>query len=147
VFPKLLEGESEASQPQVRELSRITPQNYTFAMGGIENFNQRPAYVLDIAPKSQNKYLVRGRIWVDTEDYAIVRVEGVPAKSPSFWIKSVHFVHTYQRTGPFWLPQTDRSVTDARIIGATDLTIEYFDYNANPPTISAFREAAQRSAP
>jgi hypothetical protein len=147
VFPKLLEGESEASRPDVRERSRITPQNYSFEMVGRDYVNQRLAYVLDIAPKTQNKYLVQGRMWVDAEDYAIVRIEGKPAKNPSFWIKSVHFVHTYQKAGPFWLPATDRSTTDARIIGATDLTIEYFDYTANPPELSAFHEAAPRSLP
>jgi hypothetical protein len=147
VFPKLLEGESEASRPDVRERSRITPQNYSFEMVGQDYVNQRLAYVMDIAPKTQNKYLVQGRMWVDAADYAIVRIEGKPAKNPSFWIKSVHFVHTYQKSGPFWLPASDRSVTDARIIGATELTIEYFDYATNPPTLSALREPTAGSLP
>jgi hypothetical protein len=147
VFPKLLEGESEASRPDVRELSRITPQNYSFEMVKQDYVNERLTYVMDIAPKTQNKYLVQGRMWVDAQDYAIVRIDGKPAKNPSFWIKSVHFVHTYQKTGPFWLPATDRSVTDARIIGATELTIEYFDYTPNPPRLSAFRESTPGSLP
>jgi len=147
VFPKLLEGESEASKPDVRERSRITPQNYSFEMVGKDYVNQRPVYVMDIAPKSQNKYLVQGRMWVDAEEYAIVRIEGKPAKNPSFWIKSVHFVHAYEKNGPFWLPVVDRSVTDARIIGNTELTIEYFDYSPNPPTLSATREPTTGSLP
>ena len=142
VFPRLLEGESEASQPGARELSRITPENYSFEMVGKENINQRPAYVIDVAPKTHNKYLLQGRIWVDAEDYAIARIEGKPAKNPSFWIKHVNFVHTYQKSGPFWLPVSDRSVTDARIIGATELTIEYFDYSTNAATLSASSELA-----
>ena len=146
VFPKLLDGETEASRPDVRELSRITPQNYSFEMVGKEPINQRLAYVMEITPKAQSKYLVQGRIWVDAEDYAVARVEGKPAKNPSFWIKSVHFVHSYEKTGQFWLPATDRSVTDARIIGATELTIEYFDYAPNVRTLSASRESASRSA-
>ena len=146
VFPKLLEGESEASQPDARARSRISLQNYTFEMVGRDDSNGHPAYIMDISPKTQNKYLVQGRIWVDADDYAVVRVEGRPAKNPSFWIKSVHFVHNYQKNGPFWLPVTDRSVTDARIIGATDVTIEYFDYAPNPPTLSASSGTAPRSA-
>ena len=147
VFPRLLESESEASLPGVRERSRITPENYSFEMVGRDSINQRPAYVIAIAPKTQNKYLIQGRIWVDAEDYAIVRIEGKPAKNPSFWIKSVHFVHTYQKNGPFWLPSTDRSVTDARIIGATELTIEYFDYATTGVTLSASRELDPGSLP
>jgi hypothetical protein len=78
---------------------------------------------------------------------AIVRIEGKAAKSPSFWIKSVHFVHTYQKSGSLWLPVSDRSVTDARILGSTELTIEYFDYAPNATALSAFRELAPGSLP
>jgi len=149
VFPRLLESEREASSPGLHERSRITPANYSFALAGREAINQRPAYVIEIAPKTQNKYLIQGRIWVDAEEYAIVRIEGKPAKNPSFWIKSVRFVHAYQKTGPFWLPVSDRSVTDARFIGSTELTIEYFDYTtkATPATLSASRDLASGSLP
>jgi hypothetical protein len=142
VFPRLLESESEASLPDVRERSRITPENYSFEMVGRDYVNQHPAYVIAITPKTQNKYLVRGRIWIDVDDYAIVRIEGKPAKNPSFWIKSVHFVRTYQKSGSFWLPVSDHSVTDARILGTTELTIEYFDYAPNATTLSALRKLA-----
>jgi len=147
VFPKLLESESEASRPDVRERSRITPENYSFDMVGRDYIDQRPAYVINIIPKTQNKYLVQGRIWVDLEDYAIMRIEGKAAKSPSFWIKSVHFVHTYQKNGMFWFPASDRSVTDVRILGATEVTIRYFDYSPNAATLSASRELASGCLP
>jgi hypothetical protein len=147
VFPRLLEGEREASQPGVRERSNITPANYSFEMVGRDYINQRAAYVLAITPKTHNQYLVEGRIWVDADDYAIARIEGKPAKNPSFWIKTVHFVHTYQKSGLIWLPVSDRSVTDARIIGATELTIEYLDYTPDAATVSAFRQPPPRSHP
>jgi hypothetical protein len=147
VFPKLLESESQASLPEFRDRSRITPENYSFEMVGRDYISGRPTYVIAISPKTQNKYLVQGRIWVDLEDYAIVRIEGKPAKSPSFWIKSVRFVHTYQKSGSFWFPVCDRSVTDVRILGATEVTIEYFDYSANATTLSASREIASGSLP
>lgn len=83
VFPRLLEAETDAARPDLRERSRITPDNYTFEMAGTDDVRGRPAYVISIEPKTQNKYLARGRIWVDAEEYAIVRVEGEPAKNPS----------------------------------------------------------------
>jgi len=147
VFPKLLEGESEASFPDVRERSRITPENYSFEMIGTDSIDQRPAYVLAIAPRKQNKYLVQGKIWVDLDEYAIVRIEGKPAKNPSFWTKSVHFVHTYQKSGEFWWPASDRSVTDARIVGTTELTIEYLGYAPNAGSLSAFRDLTHGGLP
>jgi hypothetical protein len=85
--------------------------------------------------------LFEGQIWIDAQDYALARVEGKPAKNPSFWVSSVHFVHTYQKSGPFWFPASTESVTEVRIFGATSLIIHYFDYTPNllqaPETVSA----------
>jgi hypothetical protein len=50
-------------------------------MLGTDSINGRAAYVIAISPKTQNKYLLRGKVWVDADEYAIVRIEGVPAKS------------------------------------------------------------------
>ena len=147
VFPRLLEGEAEASRPGSRERSRIIPENYAFQMLGTEYVDGRPTYVIAIAPKTPNKYLMQGRIWVDADEYAIVRLEGQPAKNPSFWIKSVHFVHRYQKRGSFWFPVSDRSETEVRIFGTTEVTIEYFDYAPNTPALSASRESVGRSLP
>ena len=131
VFPRLLDAEIEAARPDLRERSRITAENYTFEVTGTDDVRGRMAYVISIKPRTQNKYLAQGRIWVDAEDYAVVRVEGEPAKNPSFWFKSVRFVHDYDKNGPFWFPISDRSVTDVRIFGSTEMTIEYFDYVPN----------------
>jgi len=146
VFPKLLAAETDASQPGSRERSRIIPENYSFQMVGADTVNDRPAYVLAVTPKTANKYLMKGKIWVDAQEYGIVRIEGQPAKNPSFWTKSVHFVHTYAKQGPFWLPLSDDSLTDVRVLGATDLKIEYFGYLPND-TAASLVEASQRRLP
>jgi hypothetical protein len=143
VFPRLLEAETEASRPGLRERSRLIPANYVFEMAGTEYVDERPAYVIAIAPKTPNKYLMQARIWIDADEYAIVRIEGKPAKNPSFWTKSVHFVHKYEKRGSFWFPVSDRSVTDVRIFGSTEVTIEYLDYAPNTSALSASGEFAR----
>jgi len=143
VFPRLLEAETEASRPGLRERSRLIPENYVFEMIGTEYVEERPAYVIAIAPKTPNKYLMQARIWIDADEFAIVRIEGKPAKNPSFWTKSVHFVHKYEKRGSFWFPVSDRSVTDVRVFGSTEVTIEYFDYAPNASALSASRELVQ----
>jgi hypothetical protein len=130
VLRKMLESESETSAPEARKKTRLCSDNYEFQMVGLVT-GDRPAYAIDVKPKRNDKLLFEGRIWVDTEDYALVRAEGNPAKNPSFWTKHVHFVHNYEKQGGFWFPLSTESVTDARIFGRTDLTIEYFDYKAN----------------
>jgi len=128
VLRKMLESESETSHPEERIKSRLNADNYEFQLTGTENVGERTAYAIDVTPKRKEKYLFRGRIWVDAEDYALVRADGNPAKNPSFWTKCVHFVHTYKKSGEFWFPVTTESETEARIFGTTNLTIEYFDY-------------------
>jgi hypothetical protein len=129
VLRKMLESESETSRPEMRASTKLNLENYDFEVIGTEMVTDRPAYVLETQPKRKEKYLFRGRIWVDAEDYALVRAEGSPAKNPSFWTKSTHFVQTYQKNGALWFPRSTQSVTEAHIFGTTDLNIEYFDYS------------------
>jgi outer membrane lipoprotein-sorting protein len=135
VFYKMLNEEASASRRGTREGTRIIPANYDFQVIGQEAVDGRPAYILSVTPKAQNKYLIDGKIWVDATDYSIVRIEGRPARTPSFWTRSVHFVHTYQKVGPFWLAASTDSVSEIRIFGTAELTIENSGYTLNPPEI------------
>ena len=137
VFPRLLDAEAEASRPGNPEDSRVTPQNYSFSMLRTEAVEGRKAYVIGVTPKKEKKYLMRGTIWVDVEDFAIVRMEGQPAKNPSFWIKNVQFAHKYEKRGSFWLAASDKAVIDSRIFGPTELRIDYFDYVLNETSQAA----------
>jgi hypothetical protein len=130
VLRPMVETESDSSRPQIRAKNRINSENYSFRMIETIPIEGRMAYLIEAIPKRADKSLFRGRIWVDTEDYALVRVEGEPAKNPSFWTKSVHFVQQYQKSGQLWFPHLTTSVTDARIFGRTDVSIQYFDYKA-----------------
>jgi hypothetical protein len=136
VLRKMLESESDTSRPDICAKTKLNPENYEFELIGTEPVADRTAYVLRIEPKRKEKYLFRGRIWVDTEDYALVRADGNPAKNPSFWTKSTHFVQVYQKSGSLWFPLSTQSVTDAHLFGTTDVNIDYFDYapnTAHPP--------------
>jgi len=44
-------------------------------MLGRETLETGPAYVLSVVPKTQNKYLIDGKIWVDANDYSIIQRE------------------------------------------------------------------------
>ena len=133
VLHKMLESEMEVSRPEKRVSARLIPENYDFALVGTELVAGRTAYVLEVRPKRNEHYLFEGRIWVDAADYALARAEGKPAKKPSFWTKSIHFVQIYQKCGPVWFPLSTQSVTEARLVGITDVSIEYFDYAPRMP--------------
>jgi outer membrane lipoprotein-sorting protein len=136
VLHKMLESETETSRPEKRAGARLNSENYDFSLIGTELAAGRTAYVLEVRPKRSEKYLFEGRIWVDAEDYALVRAEGKPAKKPSFWTKSIHFVQVYQKCGPVWFPLSTQSVTEAHLFGTTDVSIEYFDYSPKMPNSS-----------
>jgi outer membrane lipoprotein-sorting protein len=132
VFRKLLSAETEASRHGTRNSTRLIPANYDFHLVGQETLETGPAYVLAVSPKTANKYLIDGKIWVDASDYSIVRIEGQPARNPSFWVHDVHFVHTYQKVGPFWFAFSTDTTSQIRIFGGSELTIENVDYKLNP---------------
>ena len=128
VLRQMLATESDSSRPDTRPRNRITSDNYTFRMIETAPLDGRTAYVIETIPKRLDKSLFRGRIWVDTEDYALARVEGEPAKNPSFWTRKVQFVQQYYKSGAYWFPMETTSVTEARMFGTTEVSIRYFDY-------------------
>jgi len=128
VLRRMLEAEEEASRDGIRENAQITPRNYDFRLAGSEMLQGRPAYVLEVNPKTASKFPIRGRIWVDREDFAIVRVDAAPALCPSAWIHNVHVVQQYAKVGPAWLPLYNHSSSDSFFFGHTDVAIDSSDY-------------------
>ncbi|MGD0267579.1 MAG: hypothetical protein ABSB14_00840 [Candidatus Sulfotelmatobacter sp.] len=128
VFKKLLEGEQEAANDENRLNTALSPENYDFTSAGYENTPEGAEYVLNLLPKTKNKYLYRGKIWVDAKDFAVVRIEGEPAKNPSFWIKKTEVKHRYIKVNDFWLPFENHTESVIRLGGQAILSIEYKDY-------------------
>lgn len=140
VLKRLIEAEQEATNAENLRRTAIHPDNYEFQLVSYERTPQRSFYVLEATPKTKSKYLFRGRIWVDAQDFAVVRIEGEPAKNPSWWTKRNLFQHSYEKVGDFWLPMRNETFTQLRILGRSLLTIEYKEYElietaqAQPPT-------------
>jgi hypothetical protein len=128
VFKKLLQAEVDALSATAQQRTALSCENYDFTMAGYESTASRSMYVLSVEPKTKSTFLFRGRVWVDAIDFAVVRVEAEPAKSPSFWTKSSQIEQLYQKVSEFWLPQRNHSVSSIRIGGHAELTIDYQSY-------------------
>ena len=128
VFKKLLKAEQESMSEENQQRSAITPENYAFQLINYQNIDGNEFYVLGARPLAKNKFLFRGRIWVDAKDFAIVHVEGEPAVNPSWWTVRTDFKRNYRKIGSFWLPEANESVTKVRIFGTAVLTIRYGEY-------------------
>jgi outer membrane lipoprotein-sorting protein len=128
VFRKLLEAEQESMRDENQLHSAMTAENYTFQLFDYQQTDTDEFYILDAQPRSKNKFLFRGRIWVDAKDFAITRVEGEPAVNPSWWTVKTDFKRRYQKIGDFWLPESNESESKVRVFGTAVLSIEYRDY-------------------
>ncbi len=133
VFKKLLESEKEAAQPSISAQTQLNRDNYNFEMVGYEPSNAGGQYVLQVSPKSRNKYVYRGKVWVDGTDFAVTHLEVEPTQNPSFWTKKSEIHHEYKKVGAFWLPARNESVSYIRLGGRATLTIEYKDYRVTMP--------------
>jgi hypothetical protein len=146
VFKKLLEGEKEAFEADNQKRTALNNDNYVFKFLSCEAHDNGSIYVLSVEPKAPSRFLYRGRIWVDANDFAVVRIAAEPAKNPSFWIKNTAIEQMYAKVGDFWLPARNHSVSTIRLGGRADFTIEYKDYQITSasPAISLGSTASSR---
>lgn len=121
VIRPILDAECESALN--RSQSDINRTNYDFVL--VEFDAAQNAYVFEVSPHSPQKFLFRGRIWVDGGTFGVRRVLGTPANRPSFWVKRTEFSHEYEDFGGFWLPVRHRSTAQLRLFGTSTLEIDY----------------------
>ena len=125
VFLKLLEAEVEGSHESE---SAVTPDNYDFEVVGKEVWNGRECLVLELKPKRSSKYLIVGKAWVDINENAIVRIDGKTARNVSFWIGKPQVTQEFRKVNDIWVSSANRSVSDVKLMGRTELVIDFVDY-------------------
>lgn len=128
VFRKLLEAEQAATAADIQGRTALNNDNYDFTMVGYESTPFGSMYVLRVEPRTKDKFLYRGRIWVDSEDFAVIRLQGEPTKNPSIWTKDSELEQVYMKVSDFWLPALNRSISLIRLGGRAELTIQYNNY-------------------
>lgn len=127
----LIASEIEASSGKQHRDSSITPANYDLLPIGEQQIGAYYCYVAEAVPKRRDKYLFEGKVWIDVQDHAIVRIEGHPAKRPSFWIERADFIREYQKIDGFWFPKRDQTLVHVKLYGTKILTIDHADYVVN----------------
>jgi hypothetical protein len=130
---ELLDRETESAKKG--HGSEISRTNYDFVFLRQETFGIVPEYVLAIVPKRKDKYLLRGQIWVDANTFRIRRIEGIPAKSPSFWIKGIHITLQFAQLGGMWVPVSFDAIATVRFLG--QYTLAGLNTRASEPPSTA----------
>lgn len=128
IFKGLMQAEQEALSNKNRERVALDRRNYEFSGMEFQDASDGCSYVLTVQPKIPNKLLYRGRVWVNSNDFAVCRIEAEPSKNPSMWIKSTAIHLIYTKLGDFWFPSENESMSTMRVGGRAVLSIKYRNY-------------------
>jgi len=96
-----------------------------------------------LSPKRKERVLISGAMFLRPTDGELVRVQGRLAKSPSFWIKTVDIVRTYERIEGAVMPVALETTAQVRMFGAATLRMSY-DYSEIDGRPVASRTLARR---
>jgi hypothetical protein len=143
VLKRLIKGEAKAASGAQHRDTSLKPTNYSFKLLGTQDVGPYRCDVVQALPKREDKHLFEGKIWIDSQDYGVVRIAGHPAAKLSFWIEHADFVMQYQRLGEFWLPWKDESTVHVRLAGVKILTIVHQQYTVNGHVASWLRASGQ----
>lgn len=127
----LLKNETDINQPGKVDESWFTSANYEMRLeaGGMQAVNGRRCYVLAITPKHPAPNMVDGRLWVDANDYSIVRVQGVASKSPSMFARTTYMMRDYVNVNGYPMATHARAESKSYLFGRTVVIIDYSDYH------------------
>lgn len=129
VVRRILDHEVDAARDP--HLMMVNEQNYDFDYIGEDKLDGIPCYRLRLTPKHERKELLKSTIWVDKNSYHILRMEGDPAKSPSFWVKDVHLVIQFGEVAGMWLQTETQALAHLRFGGEYKITAQNLDYDVS----------------
>ena len=131
VLRALLDGERDAIAHGETGRAALALSNYAFQANGMDA--EGLANVL-LSPRREDRLLVSGTMFLRPGDGELVRLQGRLAKSPSFWVKSVSLVRSYERIEGVVLPVGLESKAQLRMLGSATLHMayEYSEIDGHP---------------
>lgn len=125
VLEPLVKAEQKDAEATRVEGLALVPANYNFEMLQRPDGKGQLDYVLRATPHSgkDSRFLFRGTLWINPNDYGIERIQGRINDVPSFWVTHAEFDYYSQKLGDFWLPDISRTVAHLRWFGHALLTI------------------------
>ncbi len=128
VIVRLLQSEAQHVKEHRGSRTAITNSNYTFKYKSVEELDSHPVYMFEVKPRQKRPGLFKGLVFIDIFTGTLRRAEGSLVKSPSLFIKKVHFVQDYEDVGGFTLPAHLRSVAIVHFLGHTVIDVFHRNY-------------------
>lgn len=135
IVRRMLASEAEVTKDYAS--TDFSPDNYGFRFLRADNFMDQRCYVLELLPRRNDKYLLRGNVWVDANTYLPRHFEGELAKAPSWWVRDVHVAFVYGKVGGMWLQTGSEASANVRILGRSTMVSQDVRYKLNEVTIAA----------
>jgi hypothetical protein len=129
VFDRLLREEGEMSRGEARQQTLVNSRNYEMHLKSEEIRAGRKTYVIDLTPRKASSHLLKGRAWIDAEDGTLMRIEGRPTASASFFAGRPMITREYEKAGDLSLAKSTFADSSSFFFGKTELRIEYSDYH------------------
>ena len=131
VLKAVLDGEREVIALGEATRSTLARANYTFQPNGIDAAGL--ANVL-LSPRRKERSLISGVMFLRPAEGELVRLEGRLARNPSFWVKDVDIVRTYDRINEAVVPVALESKAHVRFLGPAtfSMTYKYVEIDGKP---------------
>lgn len=131
VLDRLLKEETEMSSGEARKAALMTSKNYRMEWVGEQMESGRKCAVVKLEPLKKSPHLIRGKALVDAGSYQLIRLEGRPAASVSFFASTPDVVREYMEIGAFTFARRSHAVSQSWLLGRTELEIDYLDYQVS----------------
>jgi hypothetical protein len=130
VLRAALQAEAKAFAERGPERSRLSPVNYEF--GEPERMSDQ-LWRVSIKPRRADVLLLTGAAILSL-DGDLIRLEGEPAKKPSFWISRLRIVREYAYLGGARVPVRVTCDASLKLMGAAtfEMTYDYESVNGRP---------------
>lgn len=136
VLKAVLEGEREVIAQGETARSSLALANYRFEANGVDTAGL--ANVL-LSPRRKERVLVAGTMFLKATDGDLVRLQGRLAKSPSFWIKNVDIVRSYETIDGAVMPVALKTTAQVRFLGDATLHMTYAYQEINGHSVTSTR--------
>jgi hypothetical protein len=137
VINRMMASEIEAARASLLRRAAFTPDNYD--VGSVRD--DGACYVIAMTPRRRDELLFKGRVWITKDGFHLKRIEGEPARNPSFWITHISFVSDFEPVKGVWLDLRTVARVTVRWAGEYDMRSECGPYElllAGDPAATRF---------
>ncbi len=148
VLEKIHASEVEMSQNPVRGTVLVNSNNYIFTpQPGKFQINGRYCYLVTLAARRKSPHLFNGRAWVDAQDFFVVRLEGTPSQSVSFFAGDTTVARDYNQIEGFPMAVHAEAHSHSFLLGDSLLKIDSTDYRIEHTTTNSTASQEETAAP